>query len=77
MASYVPRYLKVYRDAVPQLKTDLAIKNVMTVPQIEKVVINVFVYSFAARWHARNYVTISKMTSRQHQECVVLGFEKF
>ena len=40
MASYVPRYLKVYQDVVPQLQNELGIKKVMTVPRIEKVVVN-------------------------------------
>lgn len=40
MASNAPRYLKVYQDVIPQLQKELGIKNVMTVPKIEKVVVN-------------------------------------
>ena len=40
MASYVPRYLRVYKEIVPELQQQLGIKNVMQVPRIEKVVVN-------------------------------------
>jgi large subunit ribosomal protein L5 len=39
--SYVPRLLKVYKDSVADLQKELDLKNVMQIPKITKVVINI------------------------------------
>ena len=41
MATYTPRLKKLYKDSVETLKNDLAIKNIMEVPAIEKIVVNI------------------------------------
>lgn len=41
MATYTPRLLKTYQEAVPTLKKDLGIENVMTIPKLEKIVVNI------------------------------------
>lgn len=40
VATYVPRYLKEYKEALPGLKKELGIANVMMLPKVEKVVVN-------------------------------------
>lgn len=40
MANKEPRLLKMYKAAMPTLKEELSIKNVMLIPKIEKVVVN-------------------------------------
>ncbi|MBI2602027.1 MAG: 50S ribosomal protein L5 [Deltaproteobacteria bacterium] len=40
VASYEPRILKDYKKAVPELMKELALKNIMEVPKIEKIVVN-------------------------------------
>lgn len=39
--SYVPRLLKVYKDSVSDLQKELEVSNVMQIPKIEKVVVNI------------------------------------
>ena len=39
--SYVPRLAKVYKDSVSDLQKELEVSNVMQIPKIEKVVINI------------------------------------
>lgn len=41
MANYEPRLLKDYKKAVPEIIKELELKNVMEVPRIEKVVVNI------------------------------------
>ena len=41
VATYTPRLKKLYEDSVETLKNDLAIKNIMEVPAIEKIVVNI------------------------------------
>ncbi len=41
MASYVPRLLEDYKKAVPEIIKELELKNVMEVPRLEKIVINI------------------------------------
>ena len=41
MADNQPRLLELYKKVVPELKGELEIKNVMQVPKIEKVVLNI------------------------------------
>lgn len=40
MATYTPRLMKTYKDALPVLKKDLGLKNEMTIPGLEKIVVN-------------------------------------
>ena len=39
--SYVPRLLKVYKDSVQDLKKELDVANIMQVPKIQKIVVNI------------------------------------
>ena len=41
MANYEPRLLKDYKKAVPEIIKELELKNIMEVPRIEKVVVNI------------------------------------
>ncbi len=41
MANYVPRLLKEYKKAVPEIVKELELKNIMEVPRIEKIVVNI------------------------------------
>jgi large subunit ribosomal protein L5 len=40
-AKYEPTMKKIYRDAVPALKQELGATNVMRVPQLKKIVVNI------------------------------------
>ncbi len=39
--SYVPRLLKVYKDSILDLQKELSVSNVMRIPKIEKIVVNI------------------------------------
>lgn len=41
MASYTPRLLKIYNEAIPNLKKNLGIANSMVIPKLEKIVVNI------------------------------------
>ena len=41
MGKRIPRLLEAYREAVPQLKKELAVGNVMEIPRLEKIVVNI------------------------------------
>lgn len=41
MAKYEPRLLKTYKKAVPEIKKELELNNIMEVPRFEKVVVNI------------------------------------
>tara|TARA_Y100000991_G_C21958411_1_gene343239 strand:- start:416 stop:964 length:549 start_codon:yes stop_codon:yes gene_type:complete len=41
LATYIPRALKKYRESIPALQKELSLKNVMQVPKLSKVIVNI------------------------------------
>lgn len=41
MANYEPRLLKDYKKAVPEIVKELQLKNIMEVPRLQKIVVNI------------------------------------
>ena len=41
MSKYIPRLKKLYTESIDSLKTELSLDNVMMVPRLEKIVVNI------------------------------------